>query len=116
MADNASVPPKVVATDVPPPGKPPEPSSRVDEVGEVNLVYQIEGQPNDVPVFELARTLEALGHVIQEADQVVYHDQHEVIDVNYFTKLRSGSSRSSKARLSWIWCCPWLTIQQSCFL
>jgi hypothetical protein len=79
MADNASVPPKVPPGDALPPENPPEPSLRADEVGEVHLVYQIEGKPNEVPVFELARTLEALGNIIQEGDKVVYHDPHEVM-------------------------------------
>src|SRR5260370_729880 len=49
------------------------------EVGEVHLLYEIEGQPNEVPVFELSRTLEALGNVIQEGDQIINADRHELI-------------------------------------
>jgi hypothetical protein len=79
MADKALASPKDPPDDGPPPDSPPERSPRVDEVGDVHLVYQIEGRPNDVPLFELARTLEALGNIIQEGDQIVYHDQHEVM-------------------------------------
>jgi hypothetical protein len=49
------------------------------EVGEVHLVYEIEGQPNEVPVFELSRTLEALGNVIQEGDEVLNPDRHQLV-------------------------------------
>src|SRR5581483_8849581 len=51
---------------------------RQDEVGEVHLTYQIEGKRNDVPVFELAQTLEGIGQIIQEADRIVFDDDHEV--------------------------------------
>jgi len=60
----------------PPPPQLSEPA--VGESGEVHLLYQIEGSPNEVPVFELARTLEALGNVIQEADDAVSHDANEL--------------------------------------
>src|SRR5437899_814287 len=51
---------------------------RQEEVGEVHLLYQIGGARNDVPVFELARTLEGMGEIIQEADRVVFNDDHQV--------------------------------------
>jgi hypothetical protein len=52
---------------------------RTAETGEVHLIYQIEGKRNDVPVFELAQTLEGLGRIIQEADSVVNHDDHQLM-------------------------------------
>jgi len=52
---------------------------REPEVGEVHLIYKIEGVPDDIPVFELARTLEALGHVIQESDRVINEEQHTLL-------------------------------------
>jgi hypothetical protein len=61
-----------------PPEAPPDVPQRTDEVGEVHLIYQIEGKQNDVPAFELSRTLEALGNVIQETDSLVYDDVHEL--------------------------------------
>jgi len=54
-------------------------TDREPEVGEVHLMYKIEGQPNEVPVFELARTLEAMGNIIQESDQVLNPDRHQVV-------------------------------------
>lgn len=63
-----------------PPEHPNEPTAeREPEVGEVHLMYKIEGQPNEVPVFELARTLEAMGNIIQEGDQVLNADKHQVV-------------------------------------
>jgi len=52
---------------------------REPEVGEVHLIYKIEGTPDDIPVFELARTLEALGNVIQESDRVISEEQHTLL-------------------------------------
>src|ERR1035441_1894706 len=54
-------------------------ANREPEVGEVHLLYEIEGRPNDVPVFELARTLEGLGNVLLEGDQILNHDRHELV-------------------------------------
>jgi len=51
---------------------------RQAEVGEVHLIYQIEGKRNEVPVFELSRTLEGIGNIIQEADSVVFNDDHQL--------------------------------------
>lgn len=51
---------------------------REPEVGEVHLIYKIEGEPDDIPVFELARTLEALGSVIQESDRLI-NEQHTLL-------------------------------------
>ena len=57
----------------------PEPiPERQEEVGEVHLIYQIEGRRNDVPVFELSQTLEGIGQIIQEADSVIYNDDHRL--------------------------------------
>jgi hypothetical protein len=61
-----------------PPDARPTLPQRTDEAGEVHLIYQIEGKQNDVPAFELSRTLEALGLVIQEADGVVSNDEFEL--------------------------------------
>lgn len=58
------------------------PESLVDrssEAGEVHLVYKIEGTAGEVPVFELARTLEALGHVIEEGDHILNGDAHGLV-------------------------------------
>jgi hypothetical protein len=54
------------------------PPERQEEVGEVHLIYQIEGKRNDVPVFELSQTLEGIGQIIQEADSVIFDDERQV--------------------------------------
>ena len=42
-------------------------NKHLDEAGaennQVNLVYKIEGTPDEIPIFELAHTLQALGAV-----------------------------------------------------
>jgi hypothetical protein len=52
---------------------------RQEEVGEVHLMYTIVGPQDSVPVFELSRTLEALGNVIEEGDHVLYPDRHQLV-------------------------------------
>ena len=52
---------------------------RQEEVGEVHLMYTIVGPQDAVPVFELSRTLEALGNVIEEGDHVLYPDRHQLV-------------------------------------
>ena len=54
-------------------------AERQPEAGEVHLAYQIEGPQDVVPVFELSRTLEALGNIIQEGDHVVHSDRHALV-------------------------------------
>ena len=54
----------------------PSPTEKLDEVGDVHLIYRIEGQPHDVPIFELAHILEAVGLVLQETNRVVNNSQH----------------------------------------
>ena len=49
------------------------------DIESVNLIYKIEGQPNDVDVFELARVLDAFGNVIREAYQVAHKDEGELV-------------------------------------
>lgn len=48
-------------------------------VGDVYLVYKIQGGSQEVPLFELARTLEAVGAVIQQADRVVSNQPHSMV-------------------------------------
>ena len=57
-------------------------NKHLDEAGaennQVNLVYKIEGTPDEIPIFELAHTLQALGAVIQETSRVIGTSQSEV--------------------------------------
>ena len=46
-------------------------SSGVAENSQVHLIYKIEGEPQEIPILELARTLQSLGVLIQEANRVV---------------------------------------------
>ncbi|MEQ1948877.1 MAG: hypothetical protein ABL995_16925 [Bryobacteraceae bacterium] len=48
-------------------------------VGDVHLIYKIEGRSQEVPVFELAKTLEAVGNVIHEANRIMNPQPHSVV-------------------------------------
>jgi hypothetical protein len=48
------------------------------EDNQVHLIYRIEGKPNEIPIFELAHTLQALGTVIQEANRVISTSRSEI--------------------------------------
>lgn len=48
-------------------------AERQEQVGDVELIYAIEGKPVDAPLFELSRTLEALGNVLQEGNRIINH-------------------------------------------
>ena len=42
-----------------------------EDTGEINLIYKIEGKPNEVDVFELARVLDSFGNILREGYRVV---------------------------------------------
>jgi len=63
----------------PPQGPSGSAAEREEQVGEVHLIYKIEGQPNEIPLFELARTLQSVGLVIQEANRIVGTSPHDVV-------------------------------------
>jgi hypothetical protein len=52
---------------------------RVPEVGDVELVYKLEGSRNELPIFELSRVLDALGTVIQEGNRIVHPRSEELV-------------------------------------
>jgi hypothetical protein len=63
----------------PPHGAPPETLERTEQAGEVHLIYKIEGRRNEVPLFDLARTLQSVGTVIQEANRIAGAAPHDVV-------------------------------------
>lgn len=77
MGDNDALPPAPEAA--PEQAHEVHAEQRHPEVGEVHLSYQIEGPQDVVPVFELSRTLEGLGNIIQEGDHVLHADRHALV-------------------------------------
>ena len=63
----------------PPHESPPERPERTEQAGEVHLIYKIEGRRNEVPLFELARTLQSVGTIIQEANRIAGAAPHDVV-------------------------------------
>jgi hypothetical protein len=49
----------------------PKPEADASESGQVNLIYKIEGKPQEVGVFELARVLDSFGNVLRESYRIV---------------------------------------------
>lgn len=45
---------------------------------DIDLIYKIEGTPNELDVFELARVLEALGKVLEEGYRIVHPNEGEL--------------------------------------
>jgi len=45
----------------------------------LDLIYKIEGEPNDVDMFELARVLDSFGTVVREAYRVINQDDSQLV-------------------------------------
>ena len=55
-------------------GVPQTPRKRVPKVednGDVHLIYKIQGKANEVDVFELGRVLDSIGNVISETNRLL---------------------------------------------
>jgi hypothetical protein len=57
-------------------------TTRNDE--DLHLIYEIEGLPSEVDIFELSRVLESLGEVLREGNRVLHPDTDLVLKVQPF--------------------------------
>jgi hypothetical protein len=73
-----------------------------EQPSEVHLVYKLEGEPNEVDIFELSRVLAGLGEMVQESYRVVNQTPEAEVVMNV-RPIREGS---------W-WMDLVMTIQQS---
>jgi len=44
---------------------------KLEDNGDVHLIYKIQGKPNEVDVFELGRVLDSIGNVISETNRLI---------------------------------------------
>src|ERR1700683_633561 len=52
--------------------------------GDLHLIYEIEGRPSEVDIFELSRVLESLGEVLREGNRVLHPDTDLTLKVQPF--------------------------------
>ena len=50
-----------------------------ENTSDLNLIYKIEGKPNELDVFEVARVLDSFGNVLKESYRIAHPNEGELV-------------------------------------